>query len=240
MKIALASAKCVNRDLLFNLEQIEKYMRLAKDRGADLVCFAEAFLQGFDAFEWKYEIDRNMAVSLESDLFRRVCGLTKDIGVDLMFGFLECEGENLYSSCALMGNGALIHLYRRISKGWKEYTKTDAHYKEGASADVFQYRGRKCLVALCGDLWDDPEQFKKGQEILFWPVYVNFATEEWEREFLDEYIEQAALAGSAVLMVNAVTEEPDEKAFGGCYHFENGVARAALPMGEEGILVVDV
>lgn len=240
MKIALASAKCVNRDIDFNFAQIENYMRLAKEQGADLVCFAEAFLQGFDAFDWKYEIDRNMAISLESDLFRRVCTLTEDIGIDLMLGFLECEGENLYSSCALIGDGKLIHLYRRISKGWKEYTKTDAHYKEGASADVFQYRGKNCLIALCGDLWDDPKQFKKGQEILFWPVYVNFTTEEWEREFLAEYIEQAALAGSAVLMVNAITEAPDDAAFGGCYHFENGIARAALPMGEKGILVVDV
>ena len=240
MKIALASAKFVNRNVSFNISQIEQYMLRAKEQGADLVCFAEAFLQGFDALDWNYETDKTMAVSIESDLFKSICKLTKTVGIDLLFGFIECEGENLYSSCALVGNGNLIHCYRRISRGWKEYTKTDAHYKEGTSVDVFQYRGRTCLIALCGDLWDAPEQFRKGQNILFWPVYVNFGIEEWHREFLAEYIEQASLAGSTVLMVNAISEKPDDEAFGGCYRFENGAARAALPMGEKGLLVVEV
>ncbi len=240
MKIALASAKFINRDIEFNLDQMKRYMLQAKEQGAQLICFAEAFLQGFDAYCWNYETDREMAVSVADEIFSNICSLTKEIGIDLMFGFLECEGDSLYSSCALVSDGELIHLYRRISKGWKEYTKTDAHYKEGASADVFQYDGRKCLIALCGDLWDEPDRFRQGQEILFWPVYVNFTIEEWNSEFLKEYIEQAALAGSAVLMINAITEAPDDEAFGGCYLFENGAACAVLPMGEEGILLVEV
>ena len=240
MKIALASARFINRDIEFNLGQMERYMRRAKEQGAELVCFAEAFLQGFDAFDWEYEKDKEMAISVEGTLFRQICDLTKTIEIDLLFGFLECKGDNLYSSCALLSDGELVHLYRRISIGWKEYTKTDTHYKEGASADVFEYRGRKCLIALCGDLWDSPEQFSKGQDILFWPVYVNFGIEEWEGQFLAEYVEQAALADSAVLMVNAITEKPDDEAFGGCYYFKSSAVRASLPMGGEGILLVEV
>ena len=49
MRIALASARVRNNDMAFNLSQMRKYMAQAREQNADLVCFGEAFLQGFDA-----------------------------------------------------------------------------------------------------------------------------------------------------------------------------------------------
>ena len=57
MKFALASARIVDRDINCNLSQMERYMKEAKEVGADLVCFGEAFLQGFNALSWQYEED---------------------------------------------------------------------------------------------------------------------------------------------------------------------------------------
>lgn len=68
----------------------------------------------------------------------------------------------------------------RLSRGWKEFRITDEHYCEGDVAQPFLYRGRRCLIALCGDLWDLPERFDCGEEILFWPVYVNFKQADWQ------------------------------------------------------------
>ena len=62
MKIALASARIVDRDINYNLSQMERYMKEAKAMGADLVCFGEAFLQGFNALSWQYEEDKKIAV----------------------------------------------------------------------------------------------------------------------------------------------------------------------------------
>lgn len=240
MKIALASAKCINGDIPYNMAQLERYLHRARQQGAELVCFAEAFLQGFDAYCWRYETDCALAVSVTDETFHRILALTERIGIDLLFGFLEREGKNLYSSCALVGSGEIIHCYRRISRGWKEYTKTDAHYREGTSVEKFRYRDRDCLIALCGDVWDAPQRFSLGQEILFWPVYLNYSVEEWEQTTLAEYTEQAARVGGSVLMVNAITEAPDEPAFGGAYWFQNGVVQAQLPMGQEGLLVLEL
>lgn len=44
MKIALASARIVDRDINYNLTQMERYMKEAKANSADLVCFGESFL----------------------------------------------------------------------------------------------------------------------------------------------------------------------------------------------------
>ena len=60
MKFALAASRFVNGDLAFNLSQIERGMEAAAGEGAALLCFGEAFLQGFDAFCWRYAADREL------------------------------------------------------------------------------------------------------------------------------------------------------------------------------------
>lgn len=239
MKIALASAKFVNGDIFFNLRQIKTYMRRAKESEAELVCFGEAFLQGFDALCWNWEQDREAAISTDSELFQQLLRLTEEIGIDLLLGFLERDGEALYSSCALLGGGELLHRYRRISRGWKEYQKTDGHYREGEDVTPFAYRGKTCLIALCGDLWDFPERFRQGQDVLFWPVYVNFPLEECRKNLRTDYREQALSVCPRTLLIGSVTAPPDEEAFGGCWDYSAG-SGSALEPGQEGLMVVVV
>lgn len=82
MKIALASAKFINNDIAYNLHQMEHYARRAKDIGADLICFGETFLQGFDSLCWNYEKDKEVAVELSSPPIQKICRLSCDIGID--------------------------------------------------------------------------------------------------------------------------------------------------------------
>jgi len=236
MKIALASAPVRNGDTAHNLTQMAQYIWKAKEQGAELVCFGEAYLQGFDALTWEFEEDRTTAASVHSPVFQIIAGWTKDTGVDVMFGFLERDGDTIYSSCALVAGGELIHRYRRISRGWKEFTKTDGHYREGTEVSVFEYRGRTCLIALCGDLWDCTERFKQGQEILFWPVYIEYTKKEWENGEQQAYAQKAAEVGGQVLMINPV----DADAHGGSCRFEHGTVKDALPMDTTDILILEL
>lgn len=237
MKLALASAEVRHGDVAFNLSQMAKYISEARDAGADLVCFGEAYLQGFDTLCWQYEADKAMAVSCSSPLFRIIAGWTRDSGVDVLFGFLERDGDAIYSSCALVSNGELVQKYRRMSRGWKEYTRTDEHYREGTDAEAFVYRGKRCVIALCGDLWDDTAPvFRQGQDLTLWPVYVDFSEEEWEQGTRQEYAEKAAEFGGDVLMINPLSREAKA---GSCW-FRNGAVLAEQPAGQEGLLVVEL
>lgn len=237
MKIALASARIVDRDIKYNLSQMERYMREAKTNGADLVCFGEAFLQGFNALSWQYEKDKKTALATSSQEFKQIKALTKEIDIDVLFGYNELEEDTLYSSCALMADGEILHNYRRISRGWKEYSQTDEHYKEGLTVDVFDYKGKKCVIGLCGDLWDHPERFALGEDLLLWPVYVCWTKEEWENGGKLEYAEQAKLCCENTLYINSVCEGD---AFGGAAYFFGGNIQSELPILEEGLLVVEV
>ncbi len=223
MTIALAPFIFTNNDLAANMAQMERGLSLARGR-ADLLCFGEAFLQGFDAMNWDYAHDRAVAVTQDSAEIRRLCALTQQYGVDLLFGYLERTGDLLYSSCMLIQNGAVAHNYRQISRGWKEYWHTDSHYCEGDAAGDFCYRGKTFRIALCGDLWDYPERFQT-EGILLWPVCCNYTQEEWERERA-EYAAQAFLAARRTLYVDAIDSGAVCPRVACC--FEDGKAVAEL------------
>lgn len=234
MKIGLVSYECRNGDTAFNLSQIERAMGAVQGQ-VDLLCFGESFLQGFDALSWNYERDREIAVSAHSEIMEQLCGMTRRYGTDLLFGYMERDGDAIYSSCAVIVNGELVHNYRRISKGWKEYTRTDGHYREGNRTDGFLYCGRPVKIALCGDLWDFPERFRTDG-LLIWPIYVNFGLDEW-LGYEAEYAKQARLAAGRTLMVNPITRDP--VSHGGAFCFEDGKVVEKLAYDTEDILIVE-
>ena len=234
MRIGLASYRCENKNTEFNINQIERAMREAQGK-VELLCFGEAFLQGFDSLCWDFEIDKNIAVSKESETMERLRKMTVQYGMAILFGYIERDGERLYSSCAVIADGTIVHNYRRISRGWKEFTRTDEHYCEGTVTGEFRLQGQDFMVALCGDLWDFPERFRTGHTLL-WPVYVNYSKEEWEGGAIEEYAAQAVLAAGETLMVNPLDNDPVNH--GGSFCFRNGTVAARLPFDTEGVLIV--
>lgn len=236
MRIGLVSYRCENRNVEFNMRQIERAMKRSAGK-ADLLCFGEAFLQGFDALCWDHEVDKTVALSLSSDVICRLRSWTLRYGIALATGYIERDDEILYSSYVVLSEGKILHNYRRISKGWKESEKTDSHYCEGNETGSFCLHGKKMSIALCGDLWDYPDRFKTD-DLLLWPVYVNYSIEEWEQGMIDEYAFQANLASRDVLMVNPIDRDP--RNHGGSFHFHNGKTAAGIPFDQEGILTVDI
>lgn len=235
MKIGLASYEFINHDIPFNLSQIEKAMKAAQGK-ADFLCFGESFLQGFDCLDWNYGHDRQIAVSAQSPILQRLCGMTMQYGVDLLFGYVEKCDDSIYSSCAFLEKGRIAHHYRRISKGWKEYEIADGHYKEGDQTKEFLYQGQRLMIALCGDMWDYPERFRTDG-ILIWPVYVNFTLEEWQA-YEPEYAKQAFLAANRAFMINSLSKDP--KSHGGAFVFAGGKTEAKLPYDMEDILIAEI
>lgn len=234
--IALASKPFVNGDVAVNLATMLRTMEDAAAQGADLVCFGESFLQGFDSLCWVYDEDRAMALPQDATLISSIREASRTLGVDVLFGYIEREGETLYSSCMLVEKGETVCNYRRMSRGWKEYDRTDGHYREGSEPKLFDYRGWKCCITLCGDLWDEMTQdrFRLGEDILFWPVYCGYTPEEWQQGARAEYAAQCRDAAPLTLFVDSIC--PGESQ-GGCAVFQAGNTVEELPPGTEGLLI---
>ena len=240
MRFGLASYEFRNNDISFNLSQIEKAIKEAKEKDVQLLCFGETFLQGFESLKWKYEDDKQVAVSLDSDEIYYIKELSRKYEIDLFVGYVELEpaDEKLYSSYVLIESGRVKYNYRRISKNWKEYEKTDEHYCEGDTVEDIAYRGIKLSTGLCGDLWIFPERFKTDS-ILIWPVFVDFSLEEWKTEMLD-YAQQANLISKNVLMVNSICKDEICVSHGGAFYLKNGEIMDKTKFDNEQVLVVEI
>lgn len=236
MRIGLVSYQCKNRDIAFNIKQIESAMERSVGK-VDLLCFGEAFVQGFDALSWDYEKDKMIAIEQSSETVAQLQSLTVKYGISLITGYIEKEKERLYSSCIVISKGRIIYNYRRVSRGWKEYTKTDNHYCEGTEIRSFCLDGKEMEIALCGDLWDYPDRFRT-EKLLIWPVYVDYTLDEWKSEGIDEYAAQAALVADKTLMINSIDGNPVNH--GGAFYFRNGQVAAQIPFDREDILIVDI
>lgn len=232
MKFALAAYESRDNDVAYNIRQIEKACIRSGD--AEVICFGEAFLQGFCAVTSCYEEDINIAISPNGATMGRVKQLTTQYGKALMLGYIEKDGCDIYSSYAVIDNGEIVHNYRRITKNWKEYTKTNQYYKEGSNSGPFLFRGMELNIALCGDMWISPERFRTNG-ILIWPVYVNFALDDSEA---GEYAKQSAIASDNVLLVNSLSANPLSR--GGAFHFVKGMVDAKIPLDYEDILQIEI
>lgn len=245
MKIALASELVRNRDPEFNMQSMEAAMENCRG-GSELILFGETALQGFDCLRWDYGVDRSMAVALTDAPIRRLRDAAREKAIAVSFGFIERAGDALYSSQLFIGSdGEIVHLFRRVSRGWKEYRRTDGHYREGAGFEAFSYRSKRISTGLCGDLWTDgrPAEMKAlNADVVLWPVWCDYTAGEWNGSIKYEYARQAALCGRRVLLVNPYCADPDadNMAAGGAAWFENGEIVEEMPAGQRGILVVDV
>ena len=235
MRIGLVSYRSENRNTAFNMSQIKLAMERFEGK-VDLLCFGEAFLQGFDALCWDYEVDKDIAMELSSDTIAQLKSWTIQYGISLATGYIEREQDKLYSSYAVISDGRIIHNYRRISIGWKEYAITDEHYCEGRETGTFHLHGKEFMIALCGDLWGFPGRFST-KHFLLWPVYVDYTVEEWNSGELDAYAVQAYLAADDVLMINPIDDSPENH--GGSFHFHCGKTIGRIPFDQEDVLIVD-
>ena len=115
MKIGLVSYEFKNGKIEYNIKKIEKAIISANGK-ADLLCFGETFLQGFDSLSWNYEIDKNIAITKESVTMEKLKKLSEKHKIDLGIGYIEREKEKIYSSFIVIEKGKTIHNYRRITK----------------------------------------------------------------------------------------------------------------------------
>lgn len=246
MKIALASAPFQNGKTKENIINMQSFISAAKEQGAQCILFGETALQGFDAFTWEIEKDREIAIELDGSVIQHFCRMAKESGICISFGYLEKEDSCLYSSQVVIGtDGKVLANFRRVSAGWKVPSCTHPDYREGEGFFVFDLLGKRTAIALCGDFWYDErvEEMKLLQpELVLWPVYCDYAPDEWNKTVKYKYLEQTSKISAPVLLVNPYCNDAGdhEVSKGCCVHFEQGKIITELPSGSPGIVVTEV
>lgn len=98
-------------DVRGNLRKIDDYARRAAARGAHLVVFPEAALAGY-CFESLDEA-RPYAEPVPGPSTGTLANLCRELGLHIVVGMLEADGETIYNAAALIGPGGVIACYRK-------------------------------------------------------------------------------------------------------------------------------
>jgi predicted amidohydrolase len=102
-----------------NYSRFEGYVREAARPGAPQVVGPESLVDGYVCGA-DPETTRERMVTVaqtvpDGPYLRRAAALSRELGIHLVLGFLEREGEELYNACAMFGPaGELVGRYRKV------------------------------------------------------------------------------------------------------------------------------
>jgi predicted amidohydrolase len=111
--------------------------------GASLVCFPEAFLQGYLTDERRA---REAAMDLGSSAFNSLLGGLPESGPMLVFGLIEVDDGRLFNTAVVVHRRALIGRYRKVHLLSREQC-----FDAGRAACVFEVNELLFGINICHD-----------------------------------------------------------------------------------------
>ena len=240
MKLGLVSAYSHNNDAHQNIKTIVKY--LSENHHLDFLLFSEAFIQGFNALSWNYDIDINIAIPKDSNIFNPIKEATKKYNISVGFGYYERDNKNIYCSYMIIDNcGNIINNFRRLSVGWKVVSRTNKYYQEGTKLIPFTLNNYNFMTIICGDLWDDnikgrviDTTLKNNIDIILWPNHLDYEIKQFNEE-IDDYKERSTDIKVPLLLIN----DHSNSSHGGAVIFKDNHILKYLEMGNVGVLEFD-
>ena len=179
MRVAVCQMDDVRGDIPRALTLVNTCLADAERQGADLVCFPECFLQGYDVVASHVEA---AAIDLASSEFSRILRNLKRCEPTIVLGFIEKERGTYFNSAIVVRRGVLVARYRKIHLLAGER----AVFEPGDAYVVFEAAGVRVGINICYDT-NFPEAVgavaRAGAEVVVCPsnnMMRRGAAEEWK------------------------------------------------------------
>jgi omega-amidase len=145
LTLALAQIAGIWEDPIATLREAERYVRLAADAGAGLLCFPEQFVTG-----WHPRTPR-FSETMGGPITRELGRLAAEYGLPLVGSFVEATTNRPRNTCVVfdqegnpLASYAKIHLFSPAGE--------DKDYTPGDTLAIFTLGGVRLGVAICYDL----------------------------------------------------------------------------------------
>ncbi|NQT54347.1 nitrilase [bacterium] len=166
--IAAAQFEARDRDKAYNLGRIEALARQAVRHGAEIVSFHEGCLTGYTFVQ---ELSRDELAALAEPVpdgpsTQRLIALSKDIGVPLLAGLIESDGDRLFNTYVAVSPEGFVARHRKL------HAFVSPHLDWGDEFTVFELCGIRCGILICYDnnLVENPRiTTLMGAEVIFAP-----------------------------------------------------------------------
>jgi NAD+ synthase (glutamine-hydrolysing) len=149
MRIALYQMNAIVGDLSGNAARIRSGINAALEAGADLVLLPELALTGYPPEDLLLRAHFLTDTGTElSDLARTTQGIVAIVG------FPERAAGNVYNSAAVLGEGAVQCVYRKVHLPNYGVFDEQRYFASGEpSGSVIELHGHRVGVTVCEDLW---------------------------------------------------------------------------------------
>ena len=218
MKIALAQLNYHIGNFKSNEHKILKAIDEAKNKGADLIIFAELAVSGYPPRDF-LEFDDFINKCLES--IERIAAHSK--GIATIIGGPsnnpEIKGKDLFNSAFFLADGKILSKHNKTLLPNYDIFDEYRYFEPNNHYQVVEYKGKRLAITICEDLWnigDDllyrinpmDELMKQNPDLI-----INIAASpfhykqaEWRKNKLKQNVEKYKLPLFYVNHVGAQTE----------------------------------
>lgn len=168
IRIGLVTMDAQPWELEQNYVRLEAYVRKAAQRGAEVVVAPETILDGYVCSETSATRSRMLEVAQsvpDGPYIVRARELSRELGIHLVFGFLERSGEEMFNSVVMIDpRGEIIARYSKV------HPRDELYITPGRALKPIDTRLGRVGFLICMDR-GIPENFRtlgvQGVEIVF-------------------------------------------------------------------------
>ncbi len=212
MKLSIAQINATVGDFAGNAAKILEYVSLAKKEGSELVVFPELAVTGYPPEDLLLKpkfIKDNLAC------LKSIAGSIK--GITACVGFVDQAGKSIYNACAVISEGRVSQVYRKIILPNYGVFDEKRYFSQGEKPLVIDIAGIKLGLNICEDIWFEEgpakQQSRAGAKaIITLNASPYHAGKVKEREAIIQ--KQAKSNGVSVIYANMVGGQ-DELVFDG-------------------------
>ncbi|MFA5540649.1 MAG: carbon-nitrogen hydrolase [Bacteroidales bacterium] len=252
VKVGLVQTSCTNNKNE-NIEKAIQSIRIAAQKGANIVCLQELFSSLYFCDIEDYE-NFKLAEPIPGATTEKFQDLAKELNVVIIASLFEKRAHGLYfnTTAVIDANGEYLGKYRKMhipdDPGYYEkfyFTPGDSGYM------TFETKFGRIGVLICWDQWY-PEAARitslMGAEILFYPTAIGWAKSQDEETNTEQYNawqtiqrSHAIANGVHVVSVNRTGVEGEMQFWGGSFVSNPfGTVMYQAPHLEEDINVVEI
>lgn len=252
VKVGLVQTSCTNNKNE-NIEKAIQSIRIAAQKGANIVCLQELFSSLYFCDVEDYE-NFKLAEPIPGATTEKFQDLAKELNVVIIASLFEKRAHGLYfnTTAVIDANGEYLGKYRKMhipdDPGYYEkfyFTPGDSGYM------TFSTKFGRIGVLICWDQWY-PEAARitslMGAEILFYPTAIGWAKSQDEETNTEQYNAWQTIQrshsianGVHVVSVNRTGVEGEMQFWGGSFVSNPfGTVMYQAPHLEEDINVVEI
>jgi len=181
MKIALAQLNYHIGNFELNTQHIINHIKLAKEKGADLVVFAELAICGYPPRDFLEFTDFiSLCDTAAQEIASHCVGIAGILGLPIKNEVLE--GKDLYNAAYFMADGEVQNVVKKALLPTYDVFDEYRYFEPNTKFDCIDYKGKRIALTICEDLWNINDN----------PLYVSCPMDELIKQSPDLMINIAA------------------------------------------------